>query len=83
MLYYPVWRTLPSGRTSRSLVRVNQWGEIQAIGGVNEKIEGFYDVCRAVGLTGKQVVLTPESNVRHLVLREDVIQAVADGKFHI
>jgi ATP-dependent Lon protease len=62
---------------------VNQWGEIQAIGGVNEKIEGFYDVCRAVGLTGKQGVLIPESNVRHLVLRESVVQAVAEGKFHI
>ena len=62
---------------------VNQWGEIQAIGGVNEKIEGFYDVCRVVGLTGKQGVLIPESNVRHIVLREDVIEAVAGGKFHV
>jgi predicted ATP-dependent protease len=48
---------------------VNQWGEVQAIGGVNEKIEGFFDVCRAIGLTGKQGVLIPEANVRHLVLR--------------
>jgi ATP-dependent Lon protease len=62
---------------------VNQWGEVQAIGGVNEKIEGFYDVCRVVGLTGKQGVLIPASNVRHLVLRSDVVQAVADGMFHI
>jgi len=62
---------------------VNQWGEVQAIGGVNEKIEGFYDVCRAVGLTGKQGVLIPAANVRHLILRKDVVQAVADGKFHI
>jgi ATP-dependent Lon protease len=62
---------------------VNQWGEIQAIGGVNEKIEGFYDVCRVVGLTGTQGVLIPESNVRHIVLREDVIEAVAEGKFHV
>jgi ATP-dependent Lon protease len=62
---------------------VNQWGEVQAIGGVNEKIEGFYDVCRAVGLTGKQGVLIPAANVRNLVLRKDVIQAVAGGKFHI
>jgi ATP-dependent Lon protease len=62
---------------------VNQWGEIQAVGGVNEKIEGFFDVCRTVGLTGKQGVLIPEANVRHLILREDVISAVADGKFHI
>jgi predicted ATP-dependent protease len=62
---------------------VNQWGELQAIGGVNEKIEGFYDVCRVAGLTGKQGVLIPASNVRHIVLRADVVQAVRDGKFHI
>jgi predicted ATP-dependent protease len=62
---------------------VNQWGEVQAIGGVNEKIEGFYDVCRIVGLTGKQGVLIPAANTRHLILRRDVVQAVADGKFHI
>jgi predicted ATP-dependent protease len=62
---------------------VNQWGEVQAIGGVNEKIEGFYDVCRVVGFTGKQGVLIPASNVRHLILRSDVVKAVADGKFHI
>lgn len=62
---------------------VNQWGEVQAIGGVNEKVEGFFDICRAVGLTGKQGVLIPQANVRHLVLRRDVIQAVAEGKFHI
>jgi ATP-dependent Lon protease len=62
---------------------VNQWGEVQAIGGVNEKIEGFFDVCRAIGLTGRQGVLIPEANVRHLVLRSDVIEAVANGRFHI
>jgi predicted ATP-dependent protease len=62
---------------------VNQWGEVQAIGGVNEKIEGFYEVCRAAGLTGTQGVMIPESNVRHLVLRGDVIEAVAVGSFHI
>jgi predicted ATP-dependent protease len=62
---------------------VNQWGEIQAIGGVNEKIEGFYDICRLIGLTGTQGVLIPEANVRHLVLRRDVIDAVAQGRFHI
>lgn len=62
---------------------VNQWGEVQAIGGVNEKIEGFYDVCRAIGLSGTQGVLIPEANVRHLVLRRDVIEAVAQGRFHI
>jgi len=62
---------------------VNQWGEVQAIGGVNEKIEGFYDVCRVVGFTGQQGVLIPAANVRHLILRSDVVKAVADGKFHI
>lgn len=62
---------------------VNQWGEVQAIGGVNEKIEGFYDVCRVLGLTGRQGVIIPASNVRNLVLRNDVVQAVADRKFHI
>ncbi len=62
---------------------VNQWGEVQAIGGVNEKIEGFYDICRVRGLTGSQGVIIPESNVRHLVLRRDVVDAVAAGRFHI
>lgn len=62
---------------------VNQWGEVQAIGGVNEKIEGFFDVCRARGLTGRQGVLIPASNVRNLVLRTEVIEAVEQGQFHI
>jgi predicted ATP-dependent protease len=62
---------------------VNQWGEVQAIGGVNEKIEGFFDVCRVQGLTGKQGVLIPAANERHLLLRADVIEAVAQGVFHI
>ncbi|WP_025324398.1 Lon protease family protein [Deferrisoma camini] len=62
---------------------VNQNGEIQAIGGVNEKIEGFYRVCKAVGLTGRQGVLIPEANVRHLVLDPEVVRAVAEGRFHI
>ncbi len=62
---------------------VNQWGDVQAIGGVNEKIEGFFDICRARGLTGEQGVLVPRSNVQHLMLREDVVEAVAAGKFSI
>jgi len=62
---------------------VNQFGQVQAIGGVNAKIEGFFDVCKARGLTGEQGVLIPRSNVRHLMLREDVVQAVAENKFHI
>jgi ATP-dependent Lon protease len=62
---------------------VNQWGEVQAIGGVNEKIEGFFDVCRVVGCTGNQGVMIPASNVRNLILRDDVVRAVAEGRFHI
>lgn len=62
---------------------VNQNGQVQAIGGVNEKIEGFFDVCKLKGLSGEQGVLIPASNVRHLMLRRDVVQAVADGRFHI
>src|SRR5882762_277286 len=62
---------------------INQQGDIQAIGGVNEKIEGFYDVCRIKGLTGTQGVMMPESNVEDLMLREDILEAVAAGKFHV
>ena len=62
---------------------INQQGDIQAIGGVNEKIEGFFDVCRIKGLTGTQGVMMPESNVEDLMLREDILEAVAVGKFHV
>ncbi len=62
---------------------VNQHGQIQPIGGVNQKIEGFFDVCKAKGLTGSQGVLIPSKNVRNLMLRKDVVEAVAAGKFHI
>ncbi len=62
---------------------INQHGEVQAIGGANEKIEGFYDLCKARGLTGEQGVLIPASNVEHLMLRRDVIEAVAAGDFHV
>jgi lon-related putative ATP-dependent protease len=62
---------------------VNQLGEIQPIGGVNEKIEGFFDICKSRRLTGDQGVLIPASNVKHLMLRKDVVEAVAAGKFHI
>jgi predicted ATP-dependent protease len=62
---------------------VNQKGEIQAVGGINEKIEGFFDVCRMVGLTGEQGVLIPASNQANLMLKEEVAAAVRDGKFHI
>jgi lon-related putative ATP-dependent protease len=62
---------------------VNQKGEVQAIGGVNEKIEGFFEVCKEKGLTGKQGVLIPESNVRNLMLKDEVIDEVKKGRFHI
>ncbi|OGD21864.1 MAG: ATP-dependent protease [Candidatus Aminicenantes bacterium RBG_16_63_16] len=62
---------------------VNQKGEIQPIGGVNEKIEGFFDVCRAQGLTGAQGVIIPHQNIQNLMLRPDVVAAVARGQFHI
>jgi lon-related putative ATP-dependent protease len=62
---------------------VNQKGEVQAIGGINEKIEGFFEVCRAKRLSGEQGVLIPASNVRNLMLKEEVAAAVKEGKFHI
>ncbi|MGI6018810.1 MAG: Lon protease family protein [Marvinbryantia sp.] len=62
---------------------VNQKGEIQAIGGVTYKIEGFFDLCKKRGLTGKQGVLIPVSNIRDLVLKDEVIEAVKNGMFHI
>ncbi len=62
---------------------VNQQGDIQPIGGVNQKIEGFFDVCRIHGLTGGQGVLIPIENVEDLMLRDDVIAAVREGKFHV
>jgi predicted ATP-dependent protease len=62
---------------------VNQRGEVQAIGGVNEKVEGFFDVCRARGLTGRQGVLIPAANVQHLMLRDDVVAACRDGQFAV
>jgi lon-related putative ATP-dependent protease len=62
---------------------VNQKGEVQAIGGVNEKIEGFFEVCKAKGLTGLQGVMIPESNVQNLMLKEEVVDTVKAGKFNI
>jgi predicted ATP-dependent protease len=62
---------------------MNQQGDIQAIGGVNQKIEGFFDVCRIKGLSGTQGVMMPDSNVEDLMLREDILEAVGAGKFHI
>ncbi len=62
---------------------VNQRGEIQPVGGVNQKVEGFFDVCRIAGLTGDQGVIVPHQNVRNLMLRDDVMEAVKEGGFHI
>jgi predicted ATP-dependent protease len=62
---------------------VNQRGQVQAIGGVNEKIEGYFSVCKLKGLSGEQGVMIPASNVQNLVLSDEVIQAVREGRFHI
>jgi len=62
---------------------VNQKGEVQAIGGVNEKIEGFFEVCKAEGFTGQHGVMIPESNVQNLMLKEEIVEAVKAGQFHI
>ncbi|MFW5770384.1 MAG: Lon protease family protein, partial [Spirochaetota bacterium] len=62
---------------------VNQHGQVQAIGGVNEKIEGYFSVCKKIGLSGKQGVIIPESNVQNLVLKDEVIDAVGDGSFNL
>jgi predicted ATP-dependent protease len=62
---------------------VNQNGTIQAIGGVNQKIEGFFQICKLKGLTGKQGVMIPKANVPDLMLRQEVVKAVKEGKFHI
>lgn len=62
---------------------VDQFGNVQPIGGVNEKIEGFFEVCQRRGLTGTQGVVLPAANLRHLCLQEDVVEAVREGKFHL
>ena len=62
---------------------VNQKGEVQAIGGVNEKIEGFFEVCKARGLKGDESVMIPKSNIQDLMLKDEVVKAVKDGRFHI
>jgi predicted ATP-dependent protease len=62
---------------------VDQHGRVQAVGGVNEKIEGFFDLCRARGLSGSQGVLIPRANVQHLMLRDDVVAAAEAGRFHV
>lgn len=74
---------LPIAQSIAVTGSVNQRGEVQVIGGVNEKIEGFYDVCRAKGLNGHQGVIVPAGNAPHLMLRQDVIDAVDRGDFHL
>ena len=62
---------------------ISQRGEVQAIGGVNEKIEGFFDLCNARGLTGSQGVIVPRANVRHLMVKEEVVAAISEQQFHL
>jgi predicted ATP-dependent protease len=84
--FYALLSALADAPVRQSLAvtgSVNQQGEIQPIGGVNEKIEGFFDVCNMRGLTGDQGVIIPATNIKHLMLREDVREAVAAGKFAI
>jgi lon-related putative ATP-dependent protease len=84
--FYTLLSALADAPVKQSLAvtgSVNQHGEIQPIGGVNEKIEGFFDICRLRGLTGDQGVVIPAANVKHLMLREDVRAAVANGEFAV
>ncbi len=62
---------------------VNQHGQIQPVGGINEKVEGFFDVCSKRGLSGEQGVMIPAANVKHLMLRDDVVRSILDGRFHL
>jgi lon-related putative ATP-dependent protease len=62
---------------------VDQYGRVQAVGGVTDKIEGFFDICREQGLTGEQGVMIPASNIQNLMLRDDVVEAVQNGQFHV
>jgi predicted ATP-dependent protease len=74
---------LPLGQNLAMTGSVNQLGVAQPIGGVNEKIEGFFDICADLGLDGTQGVIVPRSNLANLMLREDVVAAVRDGRFHV
>ena len=75
--------SLPMKQSFAVTGSVNQFGDVQAIGAVNEKIEGFFDICQARGLAGEQGVIIPQSNVKHLMLREDVVAACAEGRFRV
>jgi predicted ATP-dependent protease len=74
---------LPIGQRFAVTGSVNQLGQVQAIGGVNEKIEGYFEVVQALGARGDEGVLIPRANVRHLMLHDKVRQAIDKGKFHI
>ncbi len=74
---------VPANQSLAVTGSINQFGQVQAIGAVNEKIEGFFDICAARGLTGTQGVLIPAANVQHLMLRRSVVDAAAAGQFHI
>lgn len=74
---------LPVNQSLAITGSMNQHGEVQAVGGINEKIEGFFAVCERAGLTGEQGVIIPRDNVQHLMLNEDVVAATARGEFHV
>ena len=74
---------VPIGQNFAVTGSVDQNGQVQPIGGANEKIEGFFDICRARGLSGEQGVLIPATNVKNLMLRSDIVEAVKDDKFRI
>ncbi len=74
---------LPINQSIAVTGSINQFGEIQPIGGVNEKIEGFFEVCKYNGLTGKQGVIIPHTNISNLMLKEEIVEAVENGRFHV
>ena len=83
MLCFQLLSGLPIKQGIAVTGSLNQKGDVQPIGGVNEKIKGFFEVCKQEGLTGKQGVVIPVQNVKELMLSEDVIEAVKNKQFHI
>ena len=83
MRSFPLSPGLPLKQSIAVTGSVNQRGEVQAIGGVNEKLEGFFEVCKAKGLTGQQGAMIPASNVQNLMLKEEILEAAKAGKFSI
>src|ERR1035438_7088538 len=75
--------TLPIKQGIAVTGSVNQKGEIQPIGGINEKIEGYFEICKTIGLNGGQGVMIPSSNIKNLMLKEEIVEAVSQGKFTI